>query len=259
MSVDGLVTPEIERSNGLPPAEYWAIDQSNTIQTPVDSRGLVVVDELIPAAKQYICAEYQDWGVPDKHHLYYVSTLYRLFETLSKGSVPSNQFRELAVNKILIPRRFHNVIHKVMAPASMPEPEVMQNYIDAWTVARDLFASVRNAVNAERGRRTQKLKKGGLELPTEQEIVDQEIMEEVLKKHFGSISRHLGAMTLLPEEFRPLRLDGDVCTSVGELCDVLEHGSQRRTGAVLLPDRKDEPCSCLRCKVNSSIITSVIN
>lgn len=252
-----IATPAIERSNGLPPAQYWIIDPSQKHKTPVDNRGLIVVDELIETTKQYICPEYQDWGIPDKHHLYYTSTVYELIEALSRGDIPAHQFRELPVNKILIPRRFHNVIHRVMLPADVPRPKVMRNYIDAWTTARNLFAGVRSAVDSEcakyrRGRKGQH----GL---SEQEIVDEEISEEVLRRHFTTISGHVGALALISDTFRPLKLDGDVPESVSQLCDVLEHGRQRRTNAVLSPGQKEEPCQCLRCRVNRSIITSVIN
>ncbi len=260
MTVGSAVTPEATWRDGLPPDEYWAIDPSKIIKTPVDSRGLVIVDELIERVKTYICPEY-DWDGPsDIHHLYYYASLYWQAEQDSGGTVPAYRFRELPVNKILVPRRFHNVIHTVTAPAGMPKPEAMRNYIEAWTAARNLFASVRSAVQAERRtRRWLDQHQADNSLTPEQEEVGLEIMEETILRHFKGISRHLGALSLLPEEYRPFSQDVSLRDAMGQLGDILLHGRQRQTRAARLPAAKPKPCNCLRCTANRSIITSVIN
>ena len=252
------VTPETLRCDGLPPRPYWLISPNQQIQTPTDSRGLVVVDELVESVKAYIDPSF-DWsqGPPaDIHHLYFTEAFYKFFQDQSKGRIPAYDFREQAANKIYTPRLFHNVLHRVTAPAPMPSTEVMHNFIEAWTVARNLFASVSKAVRAEVGRRKLDKKE-----PSELELarIDQEISAEVLSRHFGEIRSHLGELTLIPYEYRPLQLDGDVRGSASQLCSVLEHGQQRRAGSLVLPNLITETCSCLHCKLNSSIITSVIN
>jgi hypothetical protein len=260
MTVGSAVTPEVMWRDGLPPDEYWAIDPSKILQTPVDSRGLIIVDELIERVKAYICPEY-DWDGPgDIHHLYFYASRYWQAEQDSGGAVPAHRFREMPVNKVLVPRRFHNVIHAVTEPAEMPGSEVMRNYIDAWTAARNLFASVRSAVQAERRtRRWLDQHQADNSLTPEQEEVGLEIMEETILRHFKGISRHLGALSLLPEEYRPFSTEVSLRDAMGQLGDILLHGRQRQTRAARLPLAKPRPCTCLRCKANRSIITSVIN
>jgi hypothetical protein len=254
-----LLAPEETWREDLPPAEYWAIDPSKTMRTPVDSRGLIIVDELVEGVKAYVCPEYEWNGPSDIHHLYFYAAWYELTELESGGAVPSHRFRELPVNKLLIPRLFHNVLHAVTEPAAMPSPTIMRYYIDAWTAARDLFVSVRKAVHVERMSRRRLEKAGDTGLTPEQEEVGQEIIEETLRRHFRGISRHLGALSLLPEEFRPFDLDRDVRDAMGQLGDILLHGRQRQTRAARLPVGKQKPCACLHCKLNSSIITPVNN
>jgi hypothetical protein len=226
----------------------------------VDSRGLVAVDELIESVKAYICPEY-DWDGPsDIHHLYFYAYMYWRAEQETGGALPAHRFRELPVNKILVPRRFHNVIHAVTEPAEMPKPEVMRNYIDAWTAARNLFASVRSAVQAERRvRRWLDQHQAENSLTPEQEEVGLEIMEETILRHFRGVSRHLGALSLLPEEYRPFSTEVSLRDAMGQLGDTLLHGRQRQTRAARLPTPKQKPCVCLHCTANSSIITPVNN
>lgn len=259
MTAGSTAAPELIWRDGLPPDEYWAKDPLKTVETPVDSRGLIIVEDLINTAKEYICPEYKWDGPADKHHLYYYAAVYRALEQSSDGNIPAQQFRELAVNKIYIPRRFHNVIHKVMLPADIPSPDVMRNYTEAWTVARKLFASVRRAVRAGRKVRHRLAAASEADPLSEPEKVDEEIMQEALSKHFGEIGRHLGALILLPEEYRPIKVDANIHDSLSKLGGVLLHGRQVRTRAVTLPDPKPQPCNCLHCKVNSSIITPVNN
>lgn len=261
MTVGSAVTPEvIAWRDGLPPQEVWAIDPSKTIKTPVDSRGLIVVDELIESVKAYICPEYNWDGPSDIHHLYFYASTYWQTEQDTGGAVPAYRFRELPVNKILVPRRFHNVIHIVTEPAEMPESQVMGNYIEAWTAARNLFASVRSAVQAERRtRRWLDQHQADNSLTPEQEEVGLEIMEETVLRHFRGINRHLGALSLLPTEYRPFSSEVSLRDAMGQLGDILLHGRQRQTRAARLPSARQKPCGCLHCTVNSSIITSVIN
>lgn len=260
MTVDSLAAPEVAWRDGLVPEEYWAIDPERKMPTPVDSRGLIVVDELIEGVKAYVCPEY-DWDGPsDIHHLYFYASIYWQAEHDSNGAVPALRFRELPVNKILVPRRFHNVIHTVTDPAEVPEAPVMRNYIEAWTAARNLFASVRSAVQAERRtRRWLDQHQADNSLTPEQEEVGLEIMEETIQRHFRGISRHLGALSLLPEEYRPFSAEVSLRDAMGQLGDILLHGRQRQTRAARLPAPKQKPCECLRCATNRSIITSVIN
>ena len=169
------------------------------------------------------------------------------------SGISALRFRELPVNKILVPRRFHNVIHTVTEPAEMPEAKVMRNYIDAWVAARNLFASVRSAVQAERRvRRWLDQHQADNSLTPEQEEVGLEIMEETIQRHFRGISRHLGALSLLPEEYRPFSAEVSLRDAMGQLGDILLHGRQRQTRAARLPAVKQKPCSCLRCSETSS-------
>jgi hypothetical protein len=255
-----------KRCDGLPPDEYWAIDLSKRIDTPVDSRGLIVVDDLIGAVKEYICPEY-DWGdTEDRHHLYYYASTYSEVQKQSKGRVPAVEFRELPINIAMLPRRFHNVVHKVVKPASVPKPEVMRGFIDAWTAAGSLYRSLSTAVRAEAKLR-ELLKSGYVELPPGKSP-KMEVANRMATEHFDQIHRRVAALCLTPQEFWPVtpsvqltspgklrKLHGDF----GRAGETLERGWQLRKPDVLARNTSGEPCTCLRCQENSSIITSVIN
>jgi hypothetical protein len=255
MTAGRPLTPKATWCDGLPPKEYWAIDPSRVIETPVDNRGLIVVDELIEAVKAYICPEYRWDGPNDTHHLYFLASLYRQLEEQSSGTIPARQFRELAVNKIYIPRRFHNVIHKVTKEAAVPEPEVMSDYLEAWTIARNLFAAVRKAVQDKRRLRLNT----DAALPSEEDKVDAEIMAEVASRYFNEINQRAGALSLRTREFLPIDFEEDTRDSISRLGGVLLRGWQLRTRDALLVDDNHDAGNCLRCSTNRSIITPVIN
>ena len=257
MKMGSLVMPETDWRDGLPPDDYWATDPNKTFATPVDSRGLIIVDELIDHVKAYICPEYEWPEQSDEHHLYFEEEEYRWLEEWSMGRIPSLQFRELPVNKILTPRYFHNVLHKVARKAEMPSPEVMRNYIDAWRAARNLFLSIRNAAQAERRRKRRGER--AEELTPEEMAIGAEIMQSKFERHFRGISRHLGTLATIPQEYWPFNPEQSALLAAGQIGQLVLHHHQRQKRSVLLPEEPRKPCGCLRCGVNRSIITPVNN
>lgn len=233
MSVGTLAAPETRWQDGLPPQEFWVLPMNQTIETPVDDRGLILVDDLIAEVKRYIAPEYEWPTQTDVHHLYFYAETYSAVDAWSEGRIPARRFRELAVNKILAPRYFHNVLHRVTRPAPMPSPEVMRHRIDAWTAASNLFESVRNVTRAERLARRREMRID--QLTVEETQVGREIMEETLARHFHGISLHLGALSLVPREFWPFDPELRAQVAAGQIGDIVLRGRQRHIRSVLLP------------------------
>jgi len=202
------------------------------MSTPTDSRGLIVVDELVEQVKEYISPEYRWPSGNNEHHLYYDEDVYRWLQEWSEGHVPSRRFRELPVNKIYTPVVFHNLLHEVTIPAPMPSPEVMRYYIGAWTAARNLFLSVQNAAHTERLSRHRQIAAEDQQLSARQEEVGREYMEGQFRRHFKGISRHLVELSLVPQEFWPFSPDVSALLAAGEIGDVILHHHQRQTRAV---------------------------
>jgi hypothetical protein len=214
---------------GMPPDEAWIKDPLEKMPTPMDSRGLIIVDELIEGVKSYIDPTYKYPTKPSVHHIYWPRCDYDALEGWSDGYVPARRFRELPINKLYVPRYFENVLHTVTIRPPMPSPEVMGHQIEAWDAARNLFNSVRNALRAERlSRRRLELQ----ELTPEEEEVGREIMDEIFQRHFRGVQRHLGALSLVPEEYWPFNPELPSHLAAGQIGEVMLRGHQRRTKAV---------------------------
>jgi hypothetical protein len=238
MSVGMLAAPEIPETvwqDGLPPEEFWAIPPIKKEPTPTDDRGFIIVDDLVTIVKRYIRPEYSWPNMRDIHHLYYYAGEYQQVEQESGGAIPSLRFRELAINKLLVPRYFHNVLHLVTERAPMPDPEVMRYRIDAWDCAVNLFTSVRSATQTERMQRRLAERPADIN-SDEQKKVNDEYMNEQFLRHFRGVGQHLGALTLIPIEYWPFSPAMSARVAAGHVGDIVLHGRQRQMRSVLLPN-----------------------
>jgi hypothetical protein len=226
-----------ERISNLPPAEFWLIDpEKKKIKTPTDSRGLVIVDELIESVKAYVDPTYKWHLRPDVHHLYWPRETYRLVDGVTDGHTPAMRFRDVCANKIYIPRDFHETIHRVTMPPAVPDAEVMLPYIDGWRIARGVFKIVQDVVQTERlSRRRVRLNSEGRRQLTADEVqAGIKITEEIIARRGKGIERHLGELVLVPEEFRPINPDLPLAQAAGQIGEMVIKGWQRQTRAVRL-------------------------
>jgi len=209
---------DIAGEPGLPPEEAWLVDPAETkLITPVDSRGLVIPEELIETVKSTIAADYEWPRHLSVHHLYYEGNLYK--------GITCNSFRELPIHKALLPRVFENWLHKVMIPPEVPKEEVMLQRIESWHVAKSLFRSVRTMTMWERRARRRESSISIYKdiLPPEydqEDSIGQEYFDNILETHFRGIERNLERLRLVPAEMRlidPNASDEDLRRGLGKL------------------------------------------
>jgi hypothetical protein len=158
------------------------------------------------------------------HHFYWPAAWYPYDRAMVSAENPA-LFRNLPIHKGLVLRTFENWLHKITLPPEMPEKEVMVYRVDAWLVARDLFKMARTTVQWEkRARRRRELiienpaiiKEGfnGID------VIGEEVMHEVLEKHFRGFEHQLQKQEKIPEEFRLLDITGtprQVATDLGKI------------------------------------------
>jgi hypothetical protein len=113
-------------------------EKNGRLETPVDERGLVDLDQLVTLVKQTVRPEFS-WlsSFNDIHHLQWFASNYSGSEATG-GLVDMGEFRELVNRKAFIPRVFHNWIHHVTLPPPVPSIEVMKYSVDAQRVAMSL-------------------------------------------------------------------------------------------------------------------------
>lgn len=177
-------------STFLPPRELWLHDpvSEGLLPTPTDERGLVDTDALIALMKTTVAPGY-DWRSPftDVHHLQWPDRWYpRDEQSLETPHV----FRNLSISKVVVPRIFHNWVHRITEPPVMPDDEVMSYRIDAQRVAVSLFQEVKNSKTA--ARRT------GL---------DDAGLERLLMRRFDSFSEKFEQAKQIPREFQLLNYE----------------------------------------------------
>ncbi len=209
--------------SGLPPQEVWLIadPEKTKIDTPLDDRGLVAIPELIQVVKDTIDPGYT-WPMHlSVHHLYWQGWWYQ-----SGFAGPyANAFRELPINKALVPRVFENWLHKVTIPPPVPDPEVMRYRVESWAVAKNLFKSVRQAVVWEKRarRRDAFIRANPSVLPEEfegEDLIGRAVLEDTIRDNFRNIERNLELLYEIPPEFRLIEPDAtqeDLTKGLGKI------------------------------------------
>lgn len=179
-----LNTSKIQSLN-LPPPELRLIspEYDGKIETPIDSRGLVDVPELIKQVRATVDPSYRwESQFNDIHHLQWPSKDYGSF--LSIDTSPQI-FRNLAISKLNAPRSFHNWTHKVTEPPPVPSAESMHYRTEAQRVTLALFKSVRTSKMLMRNKH-----------------ISKEALQNRLIQNFDEFSLKLELAQSIPTEFR---------------------------------------------------------
>lgn len=211
-----------EKIPNLPPEEYRLFNPANDelIETPLDYRGLVDLDELIRQVKFTVVPEYS-WQskMNDVHHLQWYAGLYQNHQDHEIAV----QFRGLANRMAYVPRVFHNWTHRITLPPPVPEVEVMRHSIEAQRVAISLFETASRALRLVRakklGERALSLKLENAfeyynvyldearEVPSEFSLVKIEDIEAKSVEDMLSVNRLLGQLALnrIPHRDRAIK------------------------------------------------------
>lgn len=104
--------------------------QEFAIPTPVDKRGIVDHKLLMKQVSDFVEPGYK-WNAPffDEHHLYWQANYYE--SSFHVDPILAQTFRNLPINKIWVPRDFHNFIHVMTIPGDVPE------HFDMKSIVRD--------------------------------------------------------------------------------------------------------------------------
>ncbi len=195
----------------LPPPDARLVNPNaadfEPIPTPVDERGIIKINTLVDQVKATVDPNYAWPKHTSVHHFYWPEAWYKMpYDAPTDNPVV---FRNLPINKGLVPRVFENWLHQVTAPPVLPEREVRVYTVEAWLVARDLFRMARKTVQWQRlaERRRQLIAQNpdivmhGFNGSDE---IGEEIMHEIFDKNFRGVSWHLERNAQLPEAFRLL-------------------------------------------------------
>lgn len=196
---------------GVPPQEFLTIDLSRpdvhyqSVPTPTDDRGLIIVDELVETVLEYVDPDY-DWpAYTSHHHAYNHEAWYPNFPEM--GDENPYRFRNLPVHLLRVPRQFENLVHWVTEPAPVPEPEVRIYRVEAWRVASSLFEKAYALEHwewLEAARQNQVAVNPDILRPdfNGEDIIGNQIIEDAFERHFRTMSEFAARNASIPEEFR---------------------------------------------------------
>jgi hypothetical protein len=225
------VSDEVARSyiEGLPPEEFRLRSIENKIPTPTDEWGVVDADKLIQAVMQTVSPEYRWTGKSDIHHGQWCrADYYAMQEILPESRAVA--FRELAPNKMQIPRVFHNWIHAITVPPPMPSPEVMRESVREWIILKDFFKSVQEAAQTSRLFDRERARRSFTE---EQEG----ILTSELQRRMDGILMHFDALETVPIERWPFSPHMRLQMAAGCIGSLVLSGCHRRSMHVRRPDK----------------------
>lgn len=224
------------RREDIPPEKYWLIDpfnSSNHIPTPVDEYGLVDAYGLVHRVKGMFNPDYK-WGGPlSVHHLYPKAVWYG-FPSAGEHALG---FRELALNKILVPRIIENCIHLMCLPPDIPAQDVMQETIDSWGIHKNLYKSLREIATWELRRhpRQQSIDSQTVILPPEyngEDRAGKAYLSHTLGRHFRGAELHMDLLSYIQPGFRLVQPDHEV---IDEANIEKRHMYVRNLGSIVVP------------------------
>lgn len=208
----------------LPPKDAWLFDpylSQNKLQTPVDEYGLVDRRRLIETVKQTVHPDYR-WPtkVLSIHHLYWHGAWYGFPSAPERAA----SFRDMNVNKILVPRVFENWVHLLTLPPDMPDGDIMEYQLESVGVQKNLFKSIRAVVQWERQIEPRKnaVAEGRIvlkEKPFRQDSARRDdengkaFFREANKRHFKGVYMHMDRLEEIDPDFRLIDPTYDIDTS----------------------------------------------
>lgn len=103
--------------------------EEEMVSTPINLDQTVSHIELVETMRQFVDPDYR-WQAPffDEHHLHWQASLYD--PSQHEGDIIPSRFRDLATQKIWVPRQFHNFIHVMTEQPPVPDRDVMRAHID---------------------------------------------------------------------------------------------------------------------------------
>ncbi len=216
-------TSGLEDASWLPPREFWRLPDG-PIETPVDERGIVDIEQLVEQVKSTVDPEYIWQQADSTHHFYWPASRYSYDDKWNsdKRTYSTGRFRDLPIHKGDLPREFENWLHLITLPPDMPDREVIQYRMEAWRVAVNLFSSARRVVLWEkRAEKRSKYIERHPEVITFQEEDEfaREYIAEILDKHFRGVERHMSELRRVPPEFRliePCDSPKELATNLGK-------------------------------------------
>ncbi len=123
------------RFNRLP------LPPSEKITTPLNDLGLVDARATVELLRK--STQHQWFEFPDTHHLYWPANRY------PKKQI-ERQFRELPINKIMIPRDFHDYLHASTEPPLVPDTDLMHYQVLSYDAVRSMFDAARLIIQKQR-------------------------------------------------------------------------------------------------------------
>ena len=179
----------------LPPLDARLTKPGERFETPVDNRGLVLLDLLIHQVKATVDPSYQ-WPIGKRnenvHHFYHPWRKFDKFDFATEGEL---RFHNLPIHKAVLPIAFHNHLHNVTLPPPVPTEEVRRYRVEAWSVARNLFVDAEVIARFE----------ARIDMPPEEKIannIDEEAMYQAIGEHFRRYDEGMERLQNLPPEFR---------------------------------------------------------
>lgn len=195
------------------------------IPTPTHTdTGLIDITSLIETVKSTVDPSYQWPRGLSMHHFYWPGANYASTAEPESRFAPAT-FRNIPVHRGLVLRTFENWLHTITEPPEIPSPEVRDYRVMAWHVARDLFKTARKTVQWERmaQRRRTLIAENPQIIPAGfngVDVIGEEIMQEVLERHFRVFELQLTRQDDIPEALRIVDLSGspkEIAASLGKV------------------------------------------
>jgi hypothetical protein len=116
--------------------------QRDTIETIQNDLQLVDIVATVRALQKASVGK--EWVKPsDTHHIYWPERLYPK-QTIYRA------FRELPVHKVMLPRDFHDFLHRTSEPPNLPEEDIMQYHVTSHDSAKVMFESAQIIIQRQR-------------------------------------------------------------------------------------------------------------
>jgi hypothetical protein len=96
------------------------------LETPVDpTTGVVDHEKLMELMRGLVDPDYK-WQAPffDEHHLHWFAHRYET--SFQPNEMLASEFRDMAINRMWVPRQFHDFVHAVTIPPDVPSLEQMR-------------------------------------------------------------------------------------------------------------------------------------
>lgn len=197
--------------------DFFSEKVKQKIETPLDKLGLVdrhsLVGQIIADAPPGF-----NWrDKPRDHHWQWEESDYP--STDIEGEPNEALFRDLLINRTILPVIFERRIHKVSLKPEKPSKEVMSVMIEYGTVAYDLFESARDIVKWQRDYRNHRIYLGE-SLTTEKKKAHKKTTQPIGRRYSKRFCTTWQQFQEVPPEYRLADTEGkpeSVLANLGHL------------------------------------------